>query len=122
MESPMSLSTFFAWFRRRRAVVPIVRLSGAIGISAPFRPGLNLASIENTLERAFRIKNAPAVAILINSPGGAAVQSHMIHQRIRALAAEKQKRVIVGVEDVAASGGYLLALAGDEIIVDRSSI
>lgn len=118
----MSLSTFFSRFRRKRTVVPVVRLSGAIGISAPLRPGLNLAGIENTLERAFGIKNAPAVAFLINSPGGAAVQSHMIHKRIRSLAAEKQKRVIVAVEDVAASGGYLLALAGDEIIVDRSSI
>lgn len=118
----MNLSTFFGRFRRKRTVVPVVRLSGAIGISAPLRPGLNLAGIENTLERAFRIKSAPAVAILINSPGGAAVQSHMIHNRIRSLAAEKQKRVIVAVEDVAASGGYLLALAGDEIIVDRSSI
>src|SRR5258708_26494897 len=118
----MTISDFFRWFRRKRTIVPVVRLSGAIGISAPLRPGLNLAGIESTLERAFRMKSAPAVAILINSPGGAAVQSHLIHKRIRALAAEKQKRVIVAVEDVAASGGYLLALAGDEIIVDKSSI
>jgi serine protease SohB len=118
----MSISDFFRRFRRKRTIVPVIRLSGAIGISAPLRPGLNLAGIESTLERAFRMKSAPAVAILINSPGGAAVQSHLIHKRIRALAAEKQKRVIVAVEDVAASGGYLLALAGDEIIVDRSSI
>jgi serine protease SohB len=118
----MRFSDVFRWFRRNRTVIPVVRLSGAIGISAPFRPGLNLVGVEAALERAFRMKNAPAVAILINSPGGAAVQSHLIHKRIRALAAEKQKRVIVGVEDVAASGGYLLALAGDEIIVDRSSI
>jgi len=118
----MGFSDFFRRFRRQRTVVPVVRLSGAIGISAPFRPGLNLASIESSLERAFRMKSAPAVAILINSPGGAAVQSHLIHRRIRALAAERQKRVIVAVEDVAASGGYLLALSGDEIIVDRSSI
>ncbi len=71
----MSFSDFFRWFRRRpRTVVPVVRLSGAIGISGPFRPGLNLAGVEGSLERAFRMKSAPAVAILINSPGGAAVQ------------------------------------------------
>src|SRR5205823_9825581 len=99
--SPMSFSSLFRRFRRKRTIVPVVRLSGAIGISAPLRPGLNLAGIESTLERAFRMKSAPAVAILINSPGGAAVQSHLIHKRIRALAAEKQKRVIVAVEDVA---------------------
>jgi serine protease SohB len=109
-------------FRTDRPIVPLVRLSGAIGVSSPLRPGLTLANLEAPLERAFAIKSAPAVAILINSPGGAAVQSHQIFQRIRALAEEKDKKVIVGVEDVAASGGYMIALAGDEIIVDRSSI
>src|SRR5579871_6820042 len=116
----MSLSGLFRRFRRKRTVIPVIRLSGAIGISGPLRPGLSLAGIESTLERAFGMKNAPAVALLINSPGGAAVQSHLIHRRIRMLAAEKQKRVIVAVEDVAASGGYLIAAAGDEIIVDQS--
>jgi len=105
-----------------RPVVPVIRLSGAIGMGAPLRSGLTLASLEAPLARAFGIKSAPAVAILINSPGGAAVQSHQIYQRIRALAEEKEKKVIVAVEDVAASGGYMIALAGDEIIVDRSSI
>jgi signal peptide peptidase SppA len=62
------------------------------------------------------------VAIVVNSPGGAAAQSHLIHQRIRALAAEKGKHVVVAVEDVAASGGYMIALAADEIVVDASSI
>lgn len=109
-------------FRSDRPIVPLMRLSGAIGVSSPLRPGLTLANLEAPLERAFAIKSAPAVAILINSPGGAAVQSHQIFQRIRALAEEKGKKVIVGVEDVAASGGYMIALAGDEIIVDRSSI
>src|SRR5581483_5284646 len=69
--SLMSISEFFRRFRRRRTVIPVIRLSGAIGISAPLRPGLNLVGIEASLERAFRMKNAPAVAILINSPGGA---------------------------------------------------
>ena len=109
-------------FRTDQPIVPVVRLSGAIGMNSPLRSGLTLANLEAPLERAFAIKSAPAVAILINSPGGAAVQSHQIFQRIRALADEKGKKVIVAVEDVAASGGYMIALAGDEIIVDRSSI
>jgi len=108
--------------RTDRPIVPVVRLSGAIGMGAPLRSGLTAAGLEAPLTRAFGIKAAPAVAILINSPGGAAVQSHHIYQRIRALAEEKEKKVIVAVEDVAASGGYMIALAGDEIIVDRSSI
>ena len=86
----MTFSDFFRRFRRKRTVVPVVRLSGAIGLSAPLRPGLSLVGVEASLERAFGMKSAPAVAILINSPGGAAVQSHLIHKRIRALAAEKQ--------------------------------
>jgi signal peptide peptidase SppA len=88
----------------------------------PLRQSLSLAGIEDALERAFAVKAAPAVAILINSPGGSAVQSHLIFKRIRALAEEKGKQVIVGVEDVAASGGYMIALAGDTIVVDPSSI
>ena len=109
-------------FRSERVIVPVVRLSGAIGMSGPLRSGMTLANLEAPLERAFAIKTSPVVAILINSPGGAAVQSHQIFQRIRALAEENGKKVIAAVEDVAASGGYMIALAGDEIIVDRSSI
>src|SRR5690606_8569193 len=67
-------------------------------------------------------KEAPAVAIVVNSPGGSPVQSRLIYKRIRDLAEEKNKRVIVFVEDAAASGGYMIALAGDEIIADPSSI
>ena len=103
-------------------VVPLVRLSGAIGVGMPLRQSLSLAAVEGQLDRAFALKAAPAVAILVNSPGGSAVQSHLIFKRIRALADEKKKAVIVGVEDVAASGGYMIALAGDEIVVDQSSI
>ncbi|MDQ0315642.1 signal peptide peptidase SppA [Amorphus orientalis] len=103
-------------------MVPIVRVSGAIGLSTPLRPGVTMASLAHVLERAFSIKRAPAVAILINSPGGSPVQSHLIYKRIRALAEEKEKRVLVFVEDVCASGGYMIAAAGDEIYVDQSSI
>ena len=119
----MSLKAMLpARFRSDTPVVPIVRLSGAIGAPSGFRSGLSLAGIEAALAKAFSIKRAPAVALLINSPGGAAVQSHLIFKRIRALAEEKGKKVIVVVEDVAASGGYMIAVAGDEIVVDASSI
>jgi signal peptide peptidase SppA len=111
-----------ARFRRGKIVVPVVRLSGVIGAVTPLRPGLTLAGIAKTLERAFATKNAKAVALLINSPGGSPVQSRQIYLRIRQLAAEKQLPVLVFVEDVAASGGYMIACAGDEIFCDPSSI
>ncbi|MCA1455013.1 S49 family peptidase [Bradyrhizobium sp. BRP22] len=111
-----------ARFRRGTAVVPVVRLSGVIGAVTPLRPGMTLAGIAKTLERAFAIRNAKAVALVINSPGGSPVQSRQIYLRIRQLAAEKQLPVLVFVEDVAASGGYMIACAGDEIFCDPSSI
>ena len=110
------------WPFKRKPVVPVVRLTGAIGISSPLRPGLGLASIASTLERAFNASKLPSVALLINSPGGSPVQSNLIFKRIRQLAAEKDKKVYVFCEDVAASGGYFLAVAGDEIYADPSSI
>jgi signal peptide peptidase SppA len=111
-----------ARFRRGVAVVPVVRLSGVIGAVTPLRPGMTLAGVAKTLERAFSIRNAKAVALAINSPGGSPVQSRLIYLRIRQLAAEKKLPVLVFVEDVAASGGYMLACAGDEIFCDPSSI
>ncbi|AYG61307.1 S49 family peptidase [Rhizobium jaguaris] len=110
-------------FRKDRVVVPVVRLSGVIASGGgPLRQSLNLAGVALALERAFSVKAAPAVAIVVNSPGGSPVQSRMIYNRIRDLAREKEKKVLVFVEDVAASGGYMIALAGDEIIADASSI
>jgi signal peptide peptidase SppA len=111
-----------ARLRRDMPVVPVVRLSGAIGAVTPLRPGLTLAGIAKTLERAFATRGAKAVALLINSPGGSPVQSRQIYLRIRQLAAEKKLPVLVFVEDVAASGGYMIACAGDEIFCDPSSI
>ncbi|MCC2687686.1 MAG: family peptidase [Rhizobiaceae bacterium] len=109
--------------RPEAATIPVVRLNGAILSSgSPLRPTLSLASTAGLIEKAFAFNDAPAVAISINSPGGSAVQSRLIHKRIRDLAAEKNKRVLVFVEDVAASGGYMIAVAGDEIIADPSSI
>jgi len=111
-----------ARLRRGKVVVPVVRLSGVIGAVTPLRQGMTLASMARTLERAFATKNAKAVALLINSPGGSPVQSRQIYLRIRQLATEKKLPVLVFVEDVAASGGYMIACAGDEIFCDPSSI
>jgi signal peptide peptidase SppA len=111
-----------ARLRRGTPVVPVVRLSGVIGAVTPLRPGMTLAGVAKMLERAFAMKNAKAVAVVINSPGGSPVQSRQIYLRIRQLAAEKSLPVLVFVEDVAASGGYMIACAGDEIFCDPSSI
>src|SRR3954454_568565 len=111
-----------ARWRPGAAVVPVVRLAGVIGAVTPLRPGMTLAGIAKMLERAFATRNAKAVALVINSPGGSPVQSRQIFLRIRQLAAEKNLPVLVFVEDVAASGGYMIACAGDEIFCDPSSI
>src|SRR5689334_13829625 len=109
-------------FRGDIPVVPVVRLSGVIGFSTPLRPGITLAGVAKQLDRAFTHPRGRAVALLINSPGGSAVQSNLVFQRIRALASEKQRPVFAFVEDVAASGGYMIACAADEIVADPSSI
>jgi len=108
--------------RGDRPVVPVVRLAGVIGVSTPLRSALTLSSVARPLERAFGMRQARAVAIVINSPGGSPVQSHLIYRRIRQLAAENNRPVIAFAEDVAASGGYMIACAADEIICDPSSI
>lgn len=103
--------------------IPVIRLHGVIASGGSLgRPALNLASVAGVLEKAFAYRDAPAIAISVNSPGGSPVQSRLIFRRIRDLAKEKDKKVIVFVEDAAASGGYMIACAGDEIIADPSSI
>ncbi|WP_246787484.1 MULTISPECIES: S49 family peptidase [Bartonella] len=110
-------------FRSNAVEIPVVRLQGMImEASSPLRQTLSLSSCANALEKAFSDKEAPAVAISLNSPGGSPVQSRLIYRRIRDLAEEKHKRVLVFVEDVAASGGYMIACAGDEIFADPSSV
>ncbi|MCJ2017405.1 MULTISPECIES: S49 family peptidase [unclassified Methylobacterium] len=109
-------------FRDRRPRVAVVRLSGTIGAVSPLRPGLSIGGVAGSLERAFGMPEVKAVALVINSPGGSPAQSHLIHRRIRALAEEKSLPVIAFVEDVAASGGYMIACAADEIIADPTSI
>lgn len=103
------------------ATVAVVRLNGAIGMSMPLRGGIDFASTVGPLEAAFDMK-VKAVALVINSPGGSPVQSSLIYKRIRALAKEKELPVYAFAEDVAASGGYMLACAADEIYADESSI
>lgn len=104
-------------------VVPVLRLVGSIGMrQTAFQQSLSLASTAGAIKKLFSLKRSPAVAITVNSPGGSPVQSNLIFKRIRQLADENRKKVFVFVEDVAASGGYFLAVAGDEIIADPSSI
>ncbi len=110
-----------AW-RSNAVTIPVIRLHGSIMAGgSQLRPALSLATTAGLIEKAFAL-DAPAIAISINSPGGSPVQSRLIYKRIRDLAAEKNRKVLVFVEDVAASGGYMIAVAGDEIIADPSSI
>lgn len=108
----------FIPFLKKPPLVPVIRLQGAIGTG---RGGLSDATLAPVIEKAFRMKPA-AVALVINSPGGSAVQSSLIAARIRRLADEKGIAVHAFVEDVAASGGYWLACAADRIWVDASSL
>ena len=112
----------FAPWAKDLPLVAVVSLSGAIGMSTPLRPSLSIAAVAAILDRAFTMRNVKAVAISVNSPGGSPVQSALIYKRIRALSEENEVPVYIFVEDVAASGGYLIALAGDEIIADQNSI
>lgn len=107
---------------RGTPIVAVVRLTGVIGSFGAWRGGLSLAALAPTLERAFSLGGIKAVALAVNSPGGSPVQSSLIAKRIRALATEKKLPVFAFAEDVAASGGYWLATAGDEIFADESSV
>lgn len=110
------------WFFGSSPIVPVLRFSGPIGMATPLRSGLSIAHAASAIEKAFELSKCPAVAVVINSPGGSAVQSSLIFRRVRQLAEEKKKKVYVFCEDVAASGGYYLAVSGDEIYADASSI
>ena len=107
---------------KKKVVVPHVRLSGVIGSVGRFRQGIDFSGQQEIIKKAFSFKKAKSIAISINSPGGSPVQSHLIHDYIRQLAKKNKKKVIVFAEDVAASGGYLIACAGDEIYANSSSI
>jgi signal peptide peptidase SppA len=123
----MRLQSLISWLpverlRHPPPVVAVVPLSGLIGGIGVLRRGLTLQSVAGVLERAFTLKGGKAVALLVNSPGGSPVQSALIAGRIRALAAEHRRPVYAFAEDVAASGGYWLLTAGDELWADESSI
>jgi len=111
-----------ARFKEPPPVVGVVRLSGIIGGFGPLRSGMTLAALEPVIERAFKLPRLEAVALAVNSPGGSPAQSDLICRRIRDLAAEKDVRVFAFCEDVAASGGYWLACAADEIYARETSI
>jgi signal peptide peptidase SppA len=106
----------------RGPVVPVLRFTGPIGFATPLRPGLSIGAVASAIESAFSMSKLPTVAVVVNSPGGSPVQSHLIFKRLRQFADEKKKKIYVFCEDVAASGGYFLALSGDEIYADPSSI
>jgi len=109
-------------FFKKKIVIPHVRLTGIIGSAGRFKQGMDLSSQQDILKKAFSLKKINYVAITINSPGGSPVQSHLIFSYIRQLAKKNKVKVIIFAEDVAASGGYLIACAGDEIYANSSSI
>ena len=110
-------------FRNHKPVVAVLRLSGVIGqIGNPIRQGLTAVDLMRSIERAFSLPKLKAVALQVNSPGGSPVQSSLIFKRIRAMAEEKEIPIFAFAEDVAASGGYMLACAADEIYADESSV
>ena len=111
----------FSFFKKKK-IISHIRLSGVIGNVGKFRQGIEYSSQEEIVKKAFSVKKAQAVAITINSPGGSPVQSHLIYKLVREQAKKNKKKVIVFAEDVAASGGYLIACAGDEIYANSSSI
>lgn len=109
-------------FFSNKPQVAHIRLNGVIGNVGRFQQGMSLASHEEIIKKAFNHKKLSAVAISINSPGGSPVQSHLLYSLIRKLAEEKKVKVFTFAEDVAASGGYMLACAGDEVFANPSSI
>ena len=111
----------FSFFKKKK-IIPHIRLSGVIGSAGRFKQGIDFSSQQEIIKKAFSFKKSKNIAISINSPGGSPVQSHLIHDYIRQLAKKNEKKVIVFAEDVAASGGYLIACAGDEIYANSSSI
>ena len=111
----------FSFFKKKK-IIPHVRLSGVIGSAGRFKQGIDFSGQQEIIKKAFSFKKSKNIAISINSPGGSPVQSHLIHDYIRQLAKKNKKKIIVFAEDVAASGGYLIACAGDEIYANSSSI
>ena len=113
--------SIFKIFKKKK-IIPHIRLNGIIGSVGRFKQGINFAGQQEIIDKAFSMKKALAIAISINSPGGSPVQSHLIYSYIKKMAKKNNKKILVFAEDVAASGGYLIACAGDEIYANSSSI
>jgi len=109
-------------FFKKKIIIPHIRLAGVIGSAGRFKQGIDFSGQQEIIKKAFSYKKAKCIAVSINSPGGSPVQSHLIHDYIKQLAKKNKKKVIIFAEDVAASGGYLIACAGDEIYANSSSI
>ncbi len=107
---------------KKKKIIPHIKLTGVIGNVGKFKQGIDFSGQEEIISKAFSLKKAPCVAITVNSPGGSPVQSHLIFNFIRQQAKKNKKKVMVFAEDIAASGGYLIACAGDEIYANSSSI
>ena len=113
----------FKRFFSKNIQIPTLRLSGIISSQSSITSsGLSINNLDKLIERLFLDKKSPAVALIINSPGGSPTQSSLIAKKIINLSKEKNKKVIAFVEDVAASGGYWLACAADEIYIDQNSV
>ena len=111
----------FIPFLKSPPLVAVVRLQGMIAAGGR-AASLSDATLAPVIERAFRKGRPRAVALVINSPGGSPVQSSLIAARVRRLAADKKIPVHAFVEDLAASGGYWLATAADDIWLDPASL
>jgi len=109
-------------FFKKKTIIAHLKLNGVIGNVGKFKQGIDFSGQEETIKKAFSLKKAKVIAITINSPGGSPVQSHLIYKFIKDQAKQNKKKVIFFAEDVAASGGYLIACAGDEIYANSSSI
>ena len=102
----------FSLFKKKK-IIPHIKLNGVIGNVGKFKQGIDFAGQEDLIKKAFEVKKSACVAITVNSPGGSPVQSHLIYKYIRYQAKKNNTKVIVFAEDVAASGGYLIACEGD---------
>jgi len=113
---------FASIFNNSKEVIAVLRLNGVIGKVSTVQSGLTLESLNELIEKAFKIKKLTALCLIINSPGGSPAQSELIAKRIRELAKENKIKIYSFIEDMAASGGYWLACSGDQIYALRSSV
>ncbi len=121
LEQILSYLPFYSLYNTK-PVVAVLRLEGIIGKVSPLKSGINLASLNPLIEKVFKIDKLESLCLCINSQGGSPVQAELIANKIINLAKQKKIPVYSFIEDIAASGGYWLACAGDQIFASRSSI